>query len=156
MGLDMYLKGKRYLSKYFNEGDDQLAESIQQKFPELSGKTDHFGQGPLVKEISIDAGYWRKANAIHDWFVRECQGGEDDCGYYYVGREQLVELKELCQKVLDDRSLAKELLPTASGFFFGSTEYDDWYFQDLEQTIRIIDDVLALPKQWEFEYHSSW
>ena len=109
-----------------------------------------------MKEVSIDAGYWRKANAIHDWFVRECQGGVDECQPSYVAREQLVELKELCEQVLADKTKAAELLPTTSGFFFGSTDYDEYYFQDLESTIEIIDRTLTLPSEWDIEYRSSW
>ena len=152
----MYLTGKRYISKHFNEGDEQVAEAIAEQFPELKGRQGRFGDNSPVKEVSIDAGYWRKANAIHDWFVREVQGGEDQCDPHYVSREQLVELKELCEQVLADKSKAAELLPTTSGFFFGSTEYDDWYFEDIKATIQIINDALDLPASWEFEYRSSW
>ena len=148
MGLDMYLKGKRYLSSYFNEGDNEKACKIAELFPEINGQE--------IKEVMIEAGYWRKANAIHKWFVDNVQEGEDDCGNYYVGREQLAELRELCQKVLADRSLAAELLPPQSGFSFGGTDIDEYYFADLGQTIKIIDNALTLPESWDFEYHSSW
>lgn len=156
MGLDMYLTGKRYISKHFNEGDTERAEAIQKLFPELEGKAGRWGDASPVKEVSIEAGYWRKANAIHQWFVKNVQGGEDKCEQHYVSREQLEELKKLCEKVLAFRHLAVECLPTTSGFLFGSTDYDDWYFRDLEQTVRIIDDALELPPSWEFEYRSSW
>ena len=156
MGLDMYLNGKRYLSKYFNKGDEAVAEAIAERFPELKGRAGRFGDTSCVKEIQIEAGYWRKANAIHKWFVDNVQGGEDECKPHYVSREQLIELKELCERVIAFRHLAVELLPTASGFFFGGTDYDEYYFQDLEQTVKIIDDCLALPESWEFEYRSSW
>lgn len=156
MGLDMYLNGKRYLSKYFNAGDEAVAEAIAERFPELKGRAGRFGDTSCVKEIQIEAGYWRKANAIHKWFVDNVQGGEDECKPHYVSREQLKELKELCERVIAFRHLAVELLPTASGFFFGGTDYDEYYFQDLEQTVKIIDDCLALPESWDFEYRSSW
>lgn len=156
MGLDMYLHGKRYMSKYFNEGDTEKQEAIQQLFPELVGKTGKWGNDSPVKELKIEAGYWRKANAIHKWFVDNVQGGDDDCGNYYVSREQLEELKKLCQQVLDFRHLAAEKLPPQVGFFFGSDKVDEYYFQDLEQTVKIINDCLELPNSWEFEYHSSW
>lgn len=155
MGLDMYLSAKRYISSHFNEGDDERAKAIQEMFPELAGREGNWSSSP-VKEIKVDAGYWRKANAVHDWFVREVQGGEDDCGYYFVGREQLTQLKELCEQVLQDRKKAADLLPTTSGFFFGSTDYDDWYFQDIESTVNIVKCALEMPASWEFEYHSSW
>ena len=156
MGLDMYLSAKRYISKHFNEGDTERAEAIQKLFPELANIQGRFGDASPVKEVSIDAGYWRKANAIHDWFVREVQGGEDECKPHYVDREQLLALREACEQVLADKQKAPELLPTASGFFFGSTDYDQYYFEDLESTLEIIDRCLALPTSWDFEYRSSW
>ena len=156
MGLDMYLTGKRYMSKMFREEDDAKQAAIQELFPELKGKAGRWGDSSPVKEVCIEAGYWRKANMIHEWFVQNVQGGEDECRPHYVAREQLQELKALCQEVLADKSKAAELLPTASGFFFGGTDYDEWYFQDLEQTVKIIDGCLELPLDWEFEYRSSW
>lgn len=155
MGLDMYLKGKRYLSSYFKEGDNEIAGKIAELFPELNGLPGRF-DGSVVKEVMVELGYWRKANAVHDWFVKNCQEGEDNCQAAYVGREQLQELKAICQEILADRAKAASLLPPTAGFFFGSTEIDEYYFQDLEQTIKIIDTCLALPEDWEFEYQSSW
>jgi len=156
MGLDMYLNAKRYMSKYFDEGDEAKMKLIAEMFPELANRQGRFGDASPVKEVSIEAGYWRKANAVHDWFVRNVQDGEDDCGNYHVSRNKLLKLKELCKQVLEDRERASELLPTTGGFFFGSTDYDQHYFGDLEQTIRIIDECMTLPENWEFEYHSSW
>ena len=144
------------MSKVFRESDEPKQNAIARLFPELEGWTGRWGDASPVKEVTIDAGYWRKANAVHDWFVREVQGGEDNCAPYYVSREQLVELKELCQKVLAKKKLAPELLPTASGFFFGSQDYDQYYFEDLQLTIDIVDRCLTLPSDWEFEYRSSW
>lgn len=147
MGLDMYLNAERYLWSH-NDADKQISENIGQ----LVGlPTDG-----KVKTITVEAGYWRKANHIHNWFVTKVQDGVDECQDAYVGRDQLKELRETCQKVLDNHDLAESLLPTASGFFFGGTEYDDWYFQDIEDTIKIIDAALAMPDQWDFNYRSSW
>ena len=41
--------------------------------------------------------YWRKANAIHKWFVDNVQGGEDDCREYPVSNDQLIELRDTCK-----------------------------------------------------------
>ena len=83
MGLDMYLSAKRYLWS-FNEHDQALAKKIDAEIGANSiGRT---------KEISREAMYWRKANAIHNWFVINVQGGEDNCKEYYVSRAQLQEL----------------------------------------------------------------
>lgn len=108
-------------------------------------------------QCQVKIGYWRKANAIHDWFVQNCQDGNDDCRESYVSIEQLEELRKICQMVLDNHALASEHLPTTSGFFFGSTEYDELYFQDLQSTVEIIDNALSkIGDEWTFTYQSSW
>src|SRR3954454_9104166 len=38
-------------------------------------------------------------------------------------------------RVIADPSVAKELLPTQDGFFFGSTDYDQWYMDDIHETV---------------------
>lgn len=140
----MYLTATRYL--WTSEGD--LSEQIAALFPEVGNLR--------VKEVAIEAGYWRKANAIHAWFVKNIQEGVDECDKYDIHRGALASLSDLCREVLTDRSKAKELLPTASGFFFGDYDYDDWYFEKLESTVKIIEAALALPEDWDFTYHSSW
>jgi hypothetical protein len=147
MGLDMYLNAERYLWSH-DAGDKQISENIGQ----LIGM-------PVcgnVKTVTVEAGYWRKANQIHRWFVQNVQDGKDDCGNYYVDRQSLIELKDLCKKVLENKDLASTLLPTESGFFFGNKEYDQWYFDQLKDTIEVIDNALAMSEQWDFNYRSSW
>jgi hypothetical protein len=109
----------------------------------------------MVKEVSIDAMYWRKANAIHGWFVEKCQGGRDECQETYVPREKLVELRDLCKSIIDNPNTTG-LEPT-QGFFFGSYEKDEWYYQDLKNTVEGITNALSLPEhKYEFYYQSSW
>jgi len=140
MGLDMYLNAKRNFW-------------TKEQAPRIEGVPEDYEVGA----IDVDAAYWRKANAIHDWFVRNVQEGEDDCGRYDVSHEQLQTLLDLCRQVKHDPSKAPELLPTAEGFFFGSTEYDEWYFESLQETISQLYKALnSFDKNWRFEYHSSW
>lgn len=140
--------------------------------------------------IKEEVGYWRKANQIHNWFVKNIQNGVDDCDYHREVREEdLRELLDVCQRVLDscelvdgkicsgytyeegkripimedgkyvkDFSVAANLLPSTSGFFFGGTDYDEWYVQDIKNTINIITKVLETT---DFDtqmiyYCSSW
>lgn len=154
MGLDMSLNATRYLSDMFVEGDDARADAITKLFPELvaTESTTKFS----VNQVRIEVIYWRKANAIHNWFVQNCQDGDDDCRPYRVMRMQLIELKELCQHVIENPERAEELLPTKAGFFFGSVDIDEWYMKELERTVKSIDAALNLPTAWEFEYQSSW
>jgi len=101
--------------------------------------------------------YWRKSNAIHRWFVVNCQDGVDDCGLYFVTRDQIEELSGLCQRVKNQPKLAPTLLPTQSGFFFGDTEYGEAYFSDIDTTIEQLTKTLDdIDEDWVITYQSSW
>lgn len=60
---------------------------------------DEFGASNSVTIVS-SVGYWRKANAIHKWFVENVQDGEDNCEEYDVSLEKLRDLLETCMKVI--------------------------------------------------------
>lgn len=154
MGLDMYLSAKKYLSQYLNEKDSQKIQSINELFGVEGDEENDYG----VKEVTFRVAYWRKANAIHQWFVENVQEGTDDCGEYYVSREQLQELLKLCEQIIAEPKQAIELLPTRSGFFFGSTEYDEWYMGDIQHTVDRFKKILSDPafEKSDFYYQSSW
>ena len=114
--------------------------------------------------IGVKVLQWRKANAIHDWFVQNVQRGEDDCKDYYVSRESLEELLATLGSLIKakqdgaDESTFEDILPTAQGFFFGSEKYDDYYWSEAERTDEAINALLNNHKfdDFDFEYSSSW
>lgn len=155
----MYLKASLYLYS-FEEGKDKIKkvkDAIKQALPGVCEFLE-------PKSVSFEAMYWRKANHIHKWFVDNVQDGEDNCGTYYVDREKLEELYKLICDVLkfkgkkNANEKADELMPTTSGFFFGGTEYDEYYWQELEDTKVKLRTLLDNPelKEFDFDYHSSW
>ena len=150
MGLDMYLDKRTYVKQW----DHQSAEEKHEVAVTKGGQPTNIDP-KKIKYIIEEAGYWRKANQIHHWFVENVQNGVDNCGEYYVGSEKLTELLELCKKVEADHSLADELLPSASGFFFGGTDYDEWYYNDITNTIAILEEALE-DEHGDFYYSSSW
>jgi len=155
MGLDQYLYAKKYLSN--SEWQDKKIRQQFNDVVEACNASNVMTKAYLPSaSVKFQVGYWRKANQVHDWFVTNCQDGQDDCHEYMVNREQLEELRDLCQRVLDNHTLASEYMPTSEGFFFGSTEYDDYYFECLEETIGIIGQALTLEKEYDFTYQSSW
>ena len=147
MGLDMYLYKKEFVNPV-KEDENKIIE-----WKNVFSK-DEINSVELkeVSYIVLEVGYWRKVNAVHRWFVENIQHGVDNCAAYYVTYAQLQELKELCLKALSDRDRAIEYLPPQSGFFFGSVEPDEWYFQGLD-TVKIIS---KLSPDGEYEYQSSW
>ncbi|MBE5820425.1 MAG: hypothetical protein E7310_06415 [Clostridiales bacterium] len=200
MGLDMYISKMPKIKKFsFNEqiGIEKIIQDLDEtnidKYKNNESLKDFITlKGEYYKYYSMQTniGYWRKANQIHRWFVDNVQDGEDDCDYYYVSKDKLIELKELCEeivqkaklidgkilayrkydengkeidifedgKVIDNTEICRELLPTQPGFFFGSTEYDEYYYEDIKETISIINKIFETV---DFDneyviYTSSW
>ena len=148
MGLDMYLTARRHISKW-SDDDKPLQEAVNASIPDRGDMN--------AKTVVFEATYWRKANAIHKWFVDNVQDGKDDCESYYVSQDQLKELRDVCKKVLADTMLADSLLPPQSGFFFGSTAIDESYTDDLTYTVEQLDKLVGDQyKSWDFNYQSSW
>ena len=154
MGLDQYLTKKTYVKNWNHMSDDEKHKVS------VEGKSAKEIKPERITHIEEEIGYWRKANQIHNWFVNNVQNGNDNCGTYYVGVEQLEELSKNCKAILADHSKADKLLPTQSGCFFGETKYDEYYFDQLEETVEIIDGILTEMKEneahYEFYYESSW
>ena len=161
MGLDMYLQRSKEMS------EKAFADAYE--------------------NISSGVVYWRKANAIHKFFCDNGtleKGGHEQVGYYYIDRQDLMKLLDRIHVITSDKikvedisyydlekggnvtetveyklniSAAEELLPTASGFFFGGTDYDYWYFRDLQRTADLIKRELTdNPSQETWFYYASW
>jgi hypothetical protein len=156
MGLDMYLYARQFVSASSWAGEKESSK-IKEVANMMNGNNFLMEDSLQFAEIKLQVAYWRKANAIHKYFVDQCAGGKDECQDTYVEREQLQDLLNRCKTILEDHSKAGELLPSRSGFFFGSTDYDEWYFYDLEQTVPVLEKILKdAPIDWEFEYQASW
>lgn len=149
MGLDMYLWKETYV------GDLGTVFEMTAR-----GATNTLHIDPTqVFAVRERFGYWRKANAIHKYFVDYVQDGNDDCGTYEVSREQLEELYSLVKDTLAHPEQADGLLPTEAGFFFGGTEYGEYYFEQLQYTKELLEKALDLmdkDARVSFVYTSSW
>ena len=182
-------------------GANALRDSIH-----VNGDPQSFTWFSIFEEIA----YWRKANAVHAWFVNTVQDGVDGCQLSPpILSEHLTELRDRALLVLASRpeisrrppkrvrrnseltintlkalvqdprspfgerqaaaiALAKNtfpfpvvaelLLPPQGGFFFGSTDIDSYYYEDLQDTVQQINQVLEstdFTTQVVF-YHASW
>lgn len=153
MGLDMYLHAVHYVQNWDHYPDEQKWEITVTR----GGKPVDEIDTSKIKYIQEEVVYWRKANAIHRWFVDNCQGGVDDCREAYVSREQLEELLDTVKRVLDgNHQIGEDLLAPQEGFFFGSTEKDEWYWDDLRRTYTELKAELDKNRDVFYEYHSSW
>jgi len=162
MGLDMYLDARKslYVSKYMDDSNGEIKLELPDELKGFEG----IWHGVITQDTNYGIGYWRKANHIHRWFVEHCGNGVDECQDMYIEQEDLEQLLETCTKVLEDHSLAKTLLPTQDGFFFGGTDYDEYYFRDTEYTKKVCEAAIALLKseadnkqyRYQIHYQASW
>ena len=191
MGLDMYLYRKLYCKNWSHMKPEEKHSVLVKK----AGKKRTDIKPERISEVTEEVMYWRKANAIHKWFVDNVQGGIDKCQETNVSREQLAELLAVCKKVLNNSKLvagkinngygmrlvdgksvkevyvedgkviadtetAQEFLPTAEGFFFGSTDYNEWYYNDVKETADCLEKLLAEDDGKDYHvsysYQSSW
>jgi hypothetical protein len=204
MGLDMYLYAEKHISAYDFEsvnGEMTRKDNLEyDKVIEASGlnsiPTAEYGSVRVTKCVA----YWRKANAIHGWIVRNCADGVDECQRISMDRDDLIALRNACVVGLQDRdkavptqesevytidsgsenstvksimeAFAKETarssrvildegddpIPPVSGFFFGSTEKDEYYYRELAETAETINSILASDIEGEYDYHyqASW
>lgn len=193
MGLDMYIH--KTVHKY---GDSNNIDDLTyDKF----GRTNSY-------DLTTTVGYWRKANAIHRYFVKNFGDGVDESQDMYITTDDLKNLIGVCENVIkvfigkklvlnktpentegvadevtitedwlkdnweklfsydlaealteDEVKSIADILPTQSGFFFGSTDYDVGYLYDIVKTVYMLDDIIANDKPEEYAqytYYGSW
>lgn len=183
MGLDMYLSKKTYVKNWSHQPVEEQ-HSVEVK----KGGVIHPDINPeRVSYIVEEVMYWRKANQIHGWFCNHTQELHDNV-LYSVEREQLAQLLEDCKKVLkilnkskkkpaqvvggwkggkeymvdievyDEVDEVLEILPPTQGFFFGSDEIDDYYKEDIVDTIKFLEEELSKEDSGSvsYEYYASW
>lgn len=124
MGLDMYMEKKL--------------------------KTDNFDYDNMT-----EVAYWRKANQIRQWIVTNCgYNSNSNTEYFLITKEQLKKLYTDCKDIVEryEREgeeittelvdYCKKVMPTKDGFFFGNTAINEWYFEDIKNTLEQVADIL--------------
>lgn len=149
MGLDQYI----YISK----------EELEEDYYEVLGEATENEYGDVFydeESVLTEIAYFRKSNWLHGYFDRLCEErtghGIEDCEYFVFSKHDLHTLLEIARDVIatDSIAYAEDWLPPQSGFFFGSTAIDDYYFEDLQ-------DFVDTMEKWEdsdeqFVYYAWW
>ena len=161
MGLDMYLRKRTYVKNW-----DHMGPEARHTVTITGPRAAHI-RPERITYIEEEVAYWRKANAIHQWFVDVCQDGVDECQETYVTRQNLETLRDLCAELITlhetDPAAAHERavedLSPQSGCFFGSTDIDEYYWEDVRETATMLTTLLneTAPEDDEgYVYQSSW
>lgn len=166
MGLDMYLAVESTMAKEdlvtFLEKEDLARYWSWSGQDESVQALGNYEDGTEEEDVYPVIAYWRKANAIHAWFVRTQADGVDECQKIPVHLPALKELRDTCVRIIEagatQEAAEEHGLPTQGGFFFGSTSYNEWYKSDLEDTVKQLDAILAVhwPEGVGIFYEASW
>lgn len=178
----MYLSKKTYVKNWNHQSDEEKHNITVLK----GGKTRQDIKPERISYIEEEVAYWRKFNALHAWFVGECGDGEDNCQPIYTPVEKLEEVLGILKQVkekLDNSKLVKKTIKTwngesveidvyeceeevtklfspQSGFFFGSTEINEWYKNDVIDSIEVFEEILKEEElngnNGEYYYQASW
>ena len=163
MGLDMYFYARKTTYKSFSKwGNPERANEVN--YPEDLKTFSDYIYDRNFKSVQIETryqiGYFRKFNALHSYIVKTFADGIDNCQDIILYKEDVEQIKKVLDDVLEANTeeKAKELLPTQSGFFFGGTDYDEFYFEDVKVAADLMQNLLD---NFDFEkyqliYEASW
>lgn len=99
---------------------------------------------------------WRKANQIRQWFVTRFDQDDDAQLKITLTGDDIDALISDIEQVLGDKQLAPNLLPTSSGFLFGSTDYDTYYFGELKDTLQYLKNDFEYDFDNEQLFYTEW
>lgn len=168
MGLDMYLNRKRY--SHTNEKGNRVYSEEEVGYWRKANQihnyiVEHFANGEdncqpigldlkdLENLLDVCEKVRKSINLVDGKLVQSYSfNSKGEKEYHYIDG-----------KVIEDTTVCEELLPTCSGFFFGNTDYNEWYVQDIDYTIdllkKLIEEEKELNKQGiynDFIYEASW
>ena len=145
MGLDMYLRGEKFVSKYDHSQQAPEGGSLEVKRPVIDGFE--------VSEYILDMGYWRKFAPLHKYIVKVFAGDVDEC--------QPIHLTNLdCRRIAE--ALRHDNLPAnedCGGFFFGNSEFWDEDRANGEEHAKVFDKAAEWVESnsWNtVTYQASW
>lgn len=148
MGLDMYMYRKLYIKNWEHTAKENRYEVTVKR----NGEVLEDWSNPTY--IEKEVGYWRKFNALHGYIVNEFAGGLDNCEQIYLSKEDLQKILDTLIDTYETKDASK--LPPTEGFFFGSTDVDEYYWDDVKQSIEAFKTYVADNEEVDYFYTASW
>lgn len=159
MGLDMMMYRRKKSRKQFDY-DDVVEVAYWRK----ANQIHNYFVEKAQKGVD-DCGYYKVSKKVAEKLLTICKElkeeiittpGKMEAGYTYKNGEKIIEYEN--GLVIANPEVCEKMLPTVSGFFFGSTDYNEYYIEDIDSTIEQMTEVLETTDfdKEELWYHSSW
>jgi len=168
MGLDMYFSRRTYVGSFKNTRDsegnwsERDVDNMELKFDDADLSHVNLKNVRYIEEIF---GEFRKFNALHAYVVDNFGGGRDECQVIYLDIDNLIQIQEVLSLVkeslsIGDKVIAGQTLPPKEGFFFGNTEIDKWYEEDVKEAVevfnKIVEEHSIVGHDASYTYQASW
>lgn len=145
MGLDIYVEVSNRKVRDEAIAENKKIQERNNKAYEEQGSDAQFEQ--TVDFPSKQEYYFRKFNALVDWVERNV-GNVENCEPMELSKDDIESLQSTLTDLTPENCDVE--LPTCEGFFFGSQEYDQWYWQDVENAKQMCQEILK-QTDWENE-----
>jgi hypothetical protein len=185
MGLDMYLSKKTYVKQWsFKKPEDQFKVSVKKggvTYSNIKPKRVSYITEELMywrkanqihgwfinntEEIVAGIRYYvtktdlevllETCKKVVEILNKTPKVTKQVVGGWKDGEEFMVDIEMYDNDVLV--GFIKSILPPTDGFFFGSDVIDDYYKENIVDTIKFLEEELPnCEKSDEFEYYASW
>lgn len=184
MGLDMYLSRKSYVQNWDHHKPEQRHEITIRRGGEIRADIQPARISYIIEEVAywrkanqihkwfVDNVQGGKDECQESYVTTEqlaalvelCKrvlnsvetvDGELNMGQTFYPNGEVVQHTQPGQ-VIAQKAIAATLLPSESGFFFGSTDYDEFYLQDLRDTVEMLEPLLTDETGADYYYRASW
>ena len=145
MGLDMYLRGDKFISNWDTSQIDEHGMALEVKRPVIDGFE--------VTSYVLDLGYWRKFAPLHHFIIRVFADGEDNCQEIHLSAD---DLRRIAAALRDDNLPDND---DCGGFFFGNPEFWDADRAEGEKHAETFDNAAKWVESnsWNSAtYQASW
>ncbi len=168
MGLDMYFSRRTYVSSFRSTRDadgkwgERDVNNMELKFDDADLSHINLKNVRYIEELF---GEFRKFNALHAYVVDNFGGGKDECQIIYLDIDDIIQIQEVLSLVkeslsIGDKVIAGQTLPPSEGFFFGSTDIDEWYENDVKEAVevfgKVIEEHSIVGHNASYTYQASW
>lgn len=110
----------------------------------------------LSDESILKDYYFRKVNCLQNYFEKKYD--VQNCVPQLISINDITHINNVVKEILKDKNVekAKELFPIVEGFFYGSTKYDEGYFENLQDIQNVTDEILNTNLEEIDIYYNCW
>lgn len=101
--------------------------------------------------------YFRKVNCLQGYFEREID--IQNCDIKGISKEHIEKIQDITNYILNNKNdieYINENFPTTQGFFYGSYEIDNDYFEDIAYINEIINEILENFDSEDYLFYWCW